>query len=79
MIPGITHGIVWDTETVDIKGDGPILDFLLARSCDDPRHYALTFGEVFCYGASVLAWIVALVALSLVILGTAYAVRLLNR
>ena len=63
----------------DEKGDSLVLDLLLARSCDDPRHYVLTIGELVCYTVTLVAWIVALGILGLLIAGVAYLVVLLNR
>ena len=56
-----------------------MLELLLARSCDDPRHYVLTIGDLVCYTVSVVAWIVALGVLGLFIAGIAYLLVLLNR
>ena len=56
-----------------------MLDLLLARSCDDPRHYVLTIGELVCYTATLVAWIIVLGILGLLMAGVAYLVVLLNR
>ena len=30
-----------------------------ARGCDDPRHHAYTFGELFCYSMAGLLWLIS--------------------
>ena len=56
-----------------------VLELLLARSCDDPRYYVLTIGELACYTVTAVAWIVAVGILGLFIAGVVYLLVLFNR